>query len=939
MLNGKPNPGWQPHTPRYAQQQQQQQQQQQALNSANPSLQRPLHPSISSTASAARSTSPQPTSPVSPRNHTSTAGSGATAGSGGANAPIPAKVMEIACRHYEALQVYLLTHILKEKHGVSEQRIAAREKLSKLLQNQLQDLSTDVYDELMRRKDGNKIPFLPVRDDYHPKRNQARQKLATLPQNRFKDLASDVYVQLERQFPELLIRFPLKNLEEKEFAQQHVPPPPPPPPEPSSPYQSDREPTTPVVQQSNVVPEMATFTIQTSSDDDYYRSQGSSNTLNGNGSAPASPTALEGNVTFSSLDSLMADIGSVPKGQHAEDKGNNMKSASAAASPSVGLGIDTGLTDTEKIKKQYEERIQILCKRLQHLESEVGDGINRPEGSRLAQVERQLAKQAEAANETNTRLTKLQLEYNKVLNDYHSQLETVDLVQQEIKSLLMETKDLKQKHLDAEDELQLAYKKIKQLEDDNADLKSDLDAALDQQSSDLAEIKALKAELNEAHDATAAAKAVASKAESMGHHQSMQPPAPAPIPAPTPAPAQQQQHQHQHQQQPPPPPPSQQQQQHHRYDEDDEDSAHAATQPQHRRQDSDDWQQTRQQNRQSMVGNPNSVIHPESLNNFRNAIDDLLAAGRSDTSQDVLMSMKSVVVACKVVTEDVEDYEHATGYQDTFVDLKQELSSGLTQLMSAAKAHSNSFEADEDAFERSLSALEAAGDQLEAIVMDMVQVPKMNMNKAGGGGAAGRSDNKGGQQGHASSSGYNDQYDDDEDDGYDDHHPRKSVGQPTSNMHDQHDNSRGYDDIEHAQDLKVYLEKQTVHIVSSIQEMLQHLRSNSEVDQICRSTEKVIEEADYIIRTTRDAMANTGVMSSPAVAELRSQGDLVLEDLENAVEDLNVIKNRLEREPELATVTGTGGNSEPMPVKQQLGNVSLDIAGFAKELVGLIDDE
>jgi len=36
---------------------------------------------------------------------------------------------------------------------VSEQRIAAREKLSRLLQNQLQDLSTDVYDELKRRTD------------------------------------------------------------------------------------------------------------------------------------------------------------------------------------------------------------------------------------------------------------------------------------------------------------------------------------------------------------------------------------------------------------------------------------------------------------------------------------------------------------------------------------------------------------------------------------------------------------------------------------------------------------------------------------------------------------------------------------------------------------------------------------------------------------------
>ena len=46
------------------------------------------------------------------------------------------------------------------------------------------------------------VPFLPVRDEFHPKRNQARQKLATLPMSRFKDLSSDVYYELVRRYPE-----------------------------------------------------------------------------------------------------------------------------------------------------------------------------------------------------------------------------------------------------------------------------------------------------------------------------------------------------------------------------------------------------------------------------------------------------------------------------------------------------------------------------------------------------------------------------------------------------------------------------------------------------------------------------------------------------------------------------------------------------------------
>lgn len=44
------------------------------------------------------------------------------------------------------------------------------------------------------------VPFLAVKEEFHPKRNQARQKLATLPVARFQDLASDVYYELTRRY-------------------------------------------------------------------------------------------------------------------------------------------------------------------------------------------------------------------------------------------------------------------------------------------------------------------------------------------------------------------------------------------------------------------------------------------------------------------------------------------------------------------------------------------------------------------------------------------------------------------------------------------------------------------------------------------------------------------------------------------------------------------
>lgn len=122
-------------------------------------------------------------------------------------------------------------------------RASAREKLTRLTKLQFQELSTDVYDELMRRLAAEKgegeigaltraaqhsfaynvhsAPFLPVREDFHPKRNQARQKLATLPNNRFKDLASDVFYELRRRFPD----FDREDAQEAETRKYDEPPP------------------------------------------------------------------------------------------------------------------------------------------------------------------------------------------------------------------------------------------------------------------------------------------------------------------------------------------------------------------------------------------------------------------------------------------------------------------------------------------------------------------------------------------------------------------------------------------------------------------------------------------------------------------------------------------------------------------------------------------
>ncbi|MCJ1281019.1 component of the polarisome [Xylographa opegraphella] len=111
-------------------------------------------------------------------------------------------------QHYTELKAFLASTLRDDRNGVKPNR--ARDKLLRLSAVQFQELSTDVYDELLRRKDYDDAPpgerekrpaFLLPKENFHPKRNQARQKLSTLPITRFTALATDVFFELERRFP------------------------------------------------------------------------------------------------------------------------------------------------------------------------------------------------------------------------------------------------------------------------------------------------------------------------------------------------------------------------------------------------------------------------------------------------------------------------------------------------------------------------------------------------------------------------------------------------------------------------------------------------------------------------------------------------------------------------------------------------------------------
>lgn len=117
---------------------------------------------------------------------------------------------DILTQHYIVLKRYL--HGPQDYDPSAGHSNRARDKLHRLSAVQFLELSTDVYDELLRRqaaaappRPGMPKPEVPShllpRQDYHEKRNHARAKLSSLHPQKFRSLTTDVFVELERRIP------------------------------------------------------------------------------------------------------------------------------------------------------------------------------------------------------------------------------------------------------------------------------------------------------------------------------------------------------------------------------------------------------------------------------------------------------------------------------------------------------------------------------------------------------------------------------------------------------------------------------------------------------------------------------------------------------------------------------------------------------------------
>ncbi|CAG8619027.1 73_t:CDS:10, partial [Racocetra persica] len=91
-------------------------------------------------------------------------------------------------------------------------------------------------------------------------------------------------------------------------------------------------------------------------------------------------------------------------------------------------------------------------------------------------------------------------------------------------------------------------------------------------------------------------------------------------------------------------------------------------------------------NDSSLTPTPDGAIDESKIIAYQVAIDDLLRAGRSDVSANVLVAMKSIVIACKGITEEVDTYEQRKGSSLKAED-KEKLNTIKTNLLDAAASH------------------------------------------------------------------------------------------------------------------------------------------------------------------------------------------------------------------------------------------------------------
>ncbi|SPO29751.1 related to SPA2 protein [Ustilago trichophora] len=581
--------------------------------------------------------------------------------------PDTEEIKRVGRSHYVELLGFLRSHLVKVEQTAP--RSNAREKLTRLSKQQFTELSTDVYDELMRRqnnaKNGNSQPFLAVRDEFHPKRNQARQKLATLPKNRFKDLASDVFFELERRFPELKEEFrPEAIAREKEREQQMRD-------EAEAALQRKDSVGQPQPTTSDRIAPAKSTSIEEDTAVPY----------SGNGSKVGNRSndndALSERVSSPMRDSMgsngingIADNRSTMYSQ-ASSVGTGFfhgYTAGSIASPNLGRGSafessDASSAMMEKMRSDYELRIAKLQQQVSSLEAQIAESGPRARkadelAGRNEELDRQLTQLRKELDEAKQKHEDDRERHRTVTAQKQSELESVkrELMEKAEVGGQADFEALQKDHSQQAEVVAELKQEVSNLLEELRELSARNDEMQADRDNDVVVIKDLNAQMANYKRLYETAKTELRNLKATSQLY-VQPPK------------------------------------------------------------ADDF----------LPASEKGAIADVNLTAFQSSIDELLAAARSKTPGNVLLSMKTVVLATTLVTDDVSKYEQIPANlaelspedQEQLMALKSKCSATLNNLMTACRNHASSHGLSP------VSLLDAAASHVSATIVDLVKLLKV----------------------------------------------------------------------------------------------------------------------------------------------------------------------------------------------------------------------
>ncbi|KAL6594420.1 hypothetical protein LY90DRAFT_666950 [Neocallimastix californiae] len=276
-------------------------------------------------------------------------------------------------------------------------------------------------------------------------------------------------------------------------------------------------------------------------------------------------------------------------------------------------------------------------------------------------------------------------------------------------------------------------------------------------------------------------------------------------------------------------------------------------------------------------------INPERFNHYREAVNELIEASKSENPADVLVAMKSIVITCKNITEESDEYERLNENtftdeeQDKLIEIKNNLSVALTNLMSVTKNHATNYP------NVSSSFIESAASDLSVTIVSLVRTLKEHQNRLLNQGSS-------------------------------------PLQQPINQVNMDEfisNNKQAYN----PQELKHFLEEKTDLIVQGIQSLLFKIQqSNATYEEFNGDIGRITSIVDNVINASQDTF------TSPVGSYLFNDGEPILQELKMGNQRLKEMGLSMQNKSE----------QEIKATKPNLASASYEIAVYVRDLLELL---